>query len=576
MPTLASLPTLRRCRLTTERFPGLDRRGDAPEGSLEACTNLSSRLYPLCASRSRRGVFLTLSDPGGLIEKDALCYVSAGGLYINHTLTALTGLSSGEKQLVSMGAYLLIFPDRMYYNTADPTDYGSMEARYSATGAVTYTPCDREGRAVSVIYSADEPEEPENGDLWTEGTGLWQYSRAQESWSAVQGYVKLTFSTQGRIPALFSVTDGVSLGGTEGLDGSHVLTALGGGEEESDFIVLPGLLWESSTETATVTLTRTVPAMDYVCQSGNRLWGCRYGRNAAGEVVNELYASALGDFKNWNRFEGLSTDSWRASVGSDGVWTGAVNYLGSPVFFKENTVHRITVSAIGAHAVSEMKCRGVQKGCYKSLRVVGDVLYYKSPRDVCAWQGGFPQSVSLPLGEESGNCAAAGALGERYYLSMENAEGLWSLYVYDTVRDIWYREDDLHAVSFAAADGDLWCLDGDGRLLSLTGQNGTAEEEISWSGTSRLFHYSLPERKYLGRVSLRMSLERGKRATLAVEYDSSGVWETIGTVTGTGLTGSFTLPLLPRRCDHFRLRLSGSGEVRLYSVSRQLETGSEW
>lgn len=93
--------------------------------------------------------------------------------------------------------------------------------------------------------------------------------------------------------------------------------------------------------------SRTAPDMDFVCQCGNRLWGCRYG-NDGEKNINELYCCALGDFKNWNQYLGLSTDSWRASVGSDGVWTGAVNYLGSPVFFKENCIHRISVSSSGA------------------------------------------------------------------------------------------------------------------------------------------------------------------------------------------------------------------------------------
>ena len=35
------------------------------------------------------------------------------------------------------------------------------------------------------------------------------------------------------------------------------------------------------------------------------------------------------------------------------------------------------------------------------------------------------------------------------------------------------------------------------------------------------------------------------------------------------------LPLLPLRCDHLRLRISGSGDVRLHALHRYLETGSE-
>ena len=66
---------------------------------------------------------------------------------------------------------------------------------------------------------------------------------------------------------------------------------------------------------------RSVPEMDFVIESGNRLWGCKYGV-VDGKAVNEIYASKLGDFKNWNCYAGRSTDSYVATRGSDGPFTG--------------------------------------------------------------------------------------------------------------------------------------------------------------------------------------------------------------------------------------------------------------
>ena len=47
-----------------------------------------------------------------------------------------------------------------------------------------------------------------------------------------------------------------------------------------------------------------------------------------------------------------------------------------------------------------------------------------------------------------------------------------------------------------------------------------------------------------------------------------------GTMTGRG-TNSFLLPLRPRRCDHFRFRISGTGDMKLYSLARLYESGSD-
>ena len=103
-----------------------------------------------------------------------------------------------------------------------------------------------------------------------------------------------------------------------------------------DYIVVIGILDTTQTISNSITIERRMPSMDFVTESENRLWGCRYGTANNGEVVNEIYSSKLGDFKNWNCFMGLSTDSYVASCGTDGQFTGAITHLGYPLFFKEN------------------------------------------------------------------------------------------------------------------------------------------------------------------------------------------------------------------------------------------------
>ena len=53
------------------------------------------------------------------------------------------------------------------------------------------------------------------------------------------------------------------------------------------------------TLTCTYNWTKSnLPRLDHVCVLDNRLWGCRYGMQAGSTAaVNEIYCSALGDFK---------------------------------------------------------------------------------------------------------------------------------------------------------------------------------------------------------------------------------------------------------------------------------------
>ena len=570
-----------------EGFGGYDHRLRIADGAWYDTKNLCSDHAPLLATRAPRAD--THRRARALLGKEALAYVGEDGtLYYNFLPTPVTGLAAGEKQLVGMGAYIVVFPDKVYLNTEDQTDHGSLEARYGPQSA-SYTLCRFDGTAVSPSWTqAAEPASPANGQYWLDLSGqtrvLRQWSEAQGEWIAVESvYVRVGFSTLGQLPALFAVNDAVTISGSASaeLGGEKIIRALGGGENEADWILidaLPETLPEDGSET--LSLARLVPALDFVCECQNRLWGCRYGQGEDGRVVNEILCCALGDFKNWRQYMGLSTDSWTASVGSDGPWTGCVNYLGSPTFFKENRIHRVSVSAEGAHRVGETVCRGVQKGGARSLAVVNETLYYKSPGEVCAYQGGFPRGVSAALGDVRYHAAAAGVIGGKYYLSMLDEQEQSSLFVYDIARELWLREDELRATDFACVGGALYALSG-GELLVLVGSSfptgSTSEPRVEWEAVSGVQSFRLPENKRVSRYNIRLDLAAGASLSAAVQYDSDGVWHSAGGVTASGAkTGHFLFPVRPRRCDHLQLKLSGSGEARIRSIARILEVGSDY
>ena len=567
-------------RLITDVFRGYNHNMKILDGEMFDTRNLTADTFPLLSSRKKRGVKLTLTAPGGLIEKDLLYYVDDGSLYkLGDGEPLMTGLAAGEKQLVSMGAYVVIFPDKKYYNTENPEDQGSLESDWSFTGEVSYAPCNVDGEIYENLEATtEEPENPENGDYWLEQEGsgfkLHQYSSSTGTWVVVQNvYTRVSFPTQGELSEEFSTGDGVEIAGLafEELNGNKYIYAMGADAHE-EYLVLVGLVGEESTSEGTVTVGRKTPAMDFVVECQNRLWGCYYG-TVDGEPINEVYCSALGDFKNWRQYQGLSTDSWAASVGSDGAWTGAINYLGHPTFFKENRIHLVTVSASGGHRLDETVCRGVQKGSHKSLAVVGETLYYKTRTDVCAWQGGFPTAVSEPLGEQKFSQAVGGAIGAKYFLSMLGEDGAWNLFVYDTSRGLWMREDELQVRWFAAVKDELWAVDGENRLLAMLGTDGTAED-FDWAMETGLLYYEQPDHKYLSRYDIRLRMEAGGTAKIWMQYDSDGEWIDSGTVKRSG-TGTVVVPIRPRRCDHLRMRLTGTGDVKIYSIARTLEVGSD-
>ena len=559
-------------RAAVEQFGGLDRRVGHGAGCAENMENMWSGGYPALETRPRRGVMRQLTKPHGIVEKDGLFWVDGTALYVNGAKTELV-LSDSDKQMVSMGAYLLIFPDKKYINTQKLTEYGSMENIQTSTGEVTFTLCYENGESVgSYVTGTYAPKEPSTGDLWMDTdrrvTVLRRYDGG--SWVEVTGIcTKIAATGLGRG---FQAGDGVTVSGCGALElnGLHVLKAAA-----DDWVLIPAMCRALDSQTAAVTVMRTIPEMDFVVEQGNRLWGCKYGI-VDGQAVNEVYACALGDFRNWNSFAGLSTDSYAAARGSDGAFTGAAACMGGVVFFKENCMERIYPAAGGGHQIVTVPCSGVRKGAERTVAVADGVVYYLGNDGVYAFDGSMPVCVSRALGDKRYTGGVAGGESGRYWLSAVDAAGETELLVYDTQKRLWHRQDNTAAVAFARWNGEMTVLCSDGRLLDTSGTLGTAETGFSWSAESGDLGLYTPEHKYLSRLELRLKTAAGSTVKAYVCYDGDNVWEQVGGVSGeAGQTRGAVLQVRPRRCGHLRLKLAGDGPCRVYSAAAVYEKGSD-
>lgn len=562
-------------RIVTQEFKGYNANLRCGDGEFSNMKNMTGKYYPVLSPRDKRGVYKKLTAPTGLIAKDAIGYVDGTNFVFNEYSVDLR-LNEEEKQIVSMGAYICIFPDKKYINTVDLSDYGDMEASVTTASEVQFLLCRAGGEPYDgYSVSDDPPEEPANMTLWLDTSvtphSLKQYSAASSMWVPIATtYVRIQADGIG-LP--FEQWDGVTISGctavgTDEFNNTSVIYAKG-----DDYIVIVGLLDAAVSQDDPITVSRDVPDMDFVVESENRLWGCKYGM-VNGQTVNQLYACKLGDFKNWNCFMGISTDSYAVTLGSDGVFTGAITYLGMPTFFKENSITRVYGNMpINFQTQTDMY-RGVQRGSYKSLCIVNEIVYYKSRVDVCAYDGSVPTGISYVLGDDYFTQASAGSVGGRYFISMKDKTGKWGLWCFDTAKGVWHKEDETHALQFAALDDDLWFIDsGDNTLKTVNGTLGEKEQDFDWFVETGVIGYDQPDNKYISRYTIRLRLPLGSIVSLYVKYDD-GNWEFEGSMRGIG-TDSFTLPVVPRRCDHMQFKLSGKGECKIFSIARILEGGSD-
>jgi hypothetical protein len=607
-------PTIRakqKSRQVIDTFLGYNHNLRIGENEFYDMRNMTSDNYPVLSTRGGRvahGMAGTYANR--IISKDELCMVIGNNFFIG-TASVDMELNSKPKQLVSMGAYVIILPDKKWINTICDENGEYKWGNIEHTNAVN-TNIDTESNA-SIVYLrlCDEdgveytqesirpgvkPVE-EDGNMWLDTDYnppiLKRYSETNEQWIVVQKTYLRISAKDSNIGEGFVPGDSIELSGIvhdawSNLNGNHAIVTCG-----SNYIVIEGMPnnvddeVESIVNGGIITISRKMPDMDFIIESNNRLWGCHYGLNSNGEFVNEIYASKLGDFKNWNDFRGISTDSYAASCGTDGPFTGAINHMGYPLFFKENCIHKVYGDYPANFRIQSTECRGVELGSNKSLAIVGDTLFYKSRDAVCAYDGGLPVEVSTALGNVHYYDAVAGAIGNKYYIGMTSGEdGIQHLFVFDTQKGLWHKENAIEILQMCAHGGKLYCITGNTLFAEalapinpetnvvILDANGSFEE-FAWMVQSGLIGMAQPDMKYLTKLLIRMSLDVGAEMKIRIRYDSVGDWEQVYALVGTSLR-SFVIPVKPRRCDHFEMRIEGSGQCKIYSIAKTTEQGSDF
>lgn len=555
------LNEIKRERETVRLFGGYNRNPQIPEGDLYDMKNLSSSSYPMLSTRAPRGTYLIGEGINGIVSMDELCYVQGADVVIGGERVSM-GLESGKKTLVPMGAYLIIMPDKKYINVKDVSDRGDIEAHITADATVEL--CGYGGDPYEISHTGESCDEAENGALWLDTSGggevLKEYS--QGAWLEVAPvYERINAENLG----VLSPAECVRITSNAG---EYECVIEGAGE---GYIVIPAVMPTGRCE---ITVSRNMPDLDFITESGNRLWGCRYGETSDG-FVNEIYASALGSFKSWSSFQGTSQDSYRLSLGTPGEFTGACTFADKPTFFKEDCMIRVFGSTPATFRTQVTECRGVQRGSSESIAVVGDELYFKSRHGVCVYDGSLPTDVSRELGSVRYEDAVAGSFGDKYYISMKDGQGEYSLFVYDTVRRLWHKEDGTHALGFCAHGSELYYIDGEyGQIKTVFGSGDGDDSLIEWMAETGTLGFDSPDKKTVAAITVRLELDVGARAHFFILYDSGGSWEHVTSVAGSRLR-SHTVSLKPRRCDHFKIRAEGKGGMKIYSITKTLEYGGE-
>lgn len=362
---LPRLYSLQNGRSILTAFGGLNESYACGEAEFTEEMNFSSQSYPALQTRNPRRKLGTLANCNGMYHLNGR--LTCTGTTLTYRLDddstgtpyfeLKNAVTNTKKIMVGMGTQILIWPDAKSFDTKTGK-LESLSAEWSqGSGTVKISPCDAGGKTYEVEdYGKTEPDletdpQPDGtmflrvNDIrkpWSYMSTLLQCDATMKKWVEIKlSNVRLTLP--GLAAAGFKKGDTMTVSGIP----SEVETYLAGNlngevsieQMDGDSIVVTGAPvqeskayfggWEINTKTAKwisidggqvaiynadktgITAQRRVPELEYLTENSNRVWGCNSKENV-------IYSCKQGDPTNWYCYNGIASDSYAVTVGSEG------------------------------------------------------------------------------------------------------------------------------------------------------------------------------------------------------------------------------------------------------------------
>lgn len=594
-------------------FRGINYGEGTQEGEFAETYNLSTDSYPCITQRAARIDVKEYGKPTNLHSKGKLLVIDeridsehpdeegnptvVGDVYYGDTKVG--EVTGGKKQTATIGNYIVIFPDKKYYKVPTEDDkegkFGSMEVEYKSralqftTSTIKSSPKTeyklkgvsfdsselgsskadtqnypfREGDTVTISGCSRTENNKADIVIKRVTTKKLYFDDATFSFVGVLADDEITITRTNTTQEIFPFKEGdaVTITGCS-VNANNKKEEILIRSVSDDTLTFDDNAFTEATEDGEVTISRTVPDLDFICESNYRLWGTH---------GNTIYSSKFSDPFNFKVFDGLASDSYAIEVGSEGEFTGCIPYSSHICFFKENTLHKLYGTKPSNFQITTANVYGVQSGSERSMHIVNEMLLYKGVGGVYAYTGGVPELISEKFGNKRYSDAVACCDGEIYYISMKQGD-TYHMFTYDVSKNIWLREDDTQAVDMTFFDGKVYYLDAEGGLYYI---DKTADRGgIEWGATFCTMHETINERKGYSKFHLRMDLSAAAWLAVDIKTDNDLMWQQVYT-THNEKAKTVSIPIIPTRCDSIDIRLRGKGKCTIKTFIREFTVGSD-
>ena len=348
----------------------------------------------------------------------------------------------------------------------------------------------------------------------------------------------------------------------------------------SPFMQYPGEV-SSTGLCAKSILAKDIPSLDYVTVSANRLWGCSTENH-------EIYSSKQGDATNWYNYGGLATDSYAVTIADEGKFTGAVTYNDMPYFFKDNKAYVIMGTKPKNYELQMMECRGVQDGAYNTIAQKDGYIYYKSNEGVERFNGNTTQSLTTNLDLKGYKGFMGEVCSDKYFVTLGKTKQTTRLYVFDITKGMWHIEEQIGGEDLINLNQNLYVVYDNYKKEDLIKVYGKSVEtptwitnvtptydKPKWSITSGEFNGQSQLNKHIEKFMFELKLDEGSDLSISFSYNDSDEWERVFRSKNSHVKKLITVPIQPKRCERLRYKIEGKGKCKIYSITMQIEIGSE-
>ena len=542
MKTARIRNTSRRTESKTDQWAGLNKNALIADNQFAAMTNASTKNFPILSPRPSRTAVVTLDGVGWALyaAPTVVCWVDGTSFKYNGTTEGT--VTASLKSMAELNGKIAIFPDKKTYDYVDD-EFAVMigqlqiqKAGYDTNGVYDFSVdetkiCNKNIVQIlpSTSYTLVNDKSYTVASVYYFDANVEFISTAAVNFSAfttpATAYYMNLDITGTDVSAEVSITNGVY-----------------------------------PTESA-------IPALDYIAELNNRMWGVKGDR---------IYSTALGDINDWTRYSvptTLTTDSWTVDTGSAGDFTGLARYNNTMYAFKKHSMWKL----FGSDSTNFEFVRISGIGCIsaKTIKEVNGKLYFLGSKGIYSFDAGYPQLISRDL-NETYTSGTAGGDNRRYYISLYNS-ATYSLYVYDTETKIWMREDAsqitefIYQYSAAVPNGYIIALNASDNKLYYYD---IGSETVTMELTTKEWTNDTFNRKGTNRIHILADLETGTTMNILVKINN-GAWSTVKSAYGTAELNHLVVPISVSRANHFQIGLVMVGEGKIYSLEREMYVGSK-